>query len=183
MAGVKTNSDIPVAELRRLFTYNPDDGELRWAVDRNGGAYAGDVAGTNTGRGYLAICTRGKNYRVHRIVWAIVHGEWPELQIDHINGIRDDNRLCNLRLATAQQNMIGRRGFSRPSASGYRGVHRTKGSKPFRAYARINGKNVILGYFHCPKEAHAVHVAAVLEHHGEFAYREYKDWPAGVRDE
>ena len=45
-----------------------------------------------------------KPYRAHRVIWALVHGEWPEGQIDHINGVRDDNRLENLRVVTNQDN-------------------------------------------------------------------------------
>jgi hypothetical protein len=65
---------------------------------------AGDVAGTLHPTGYIHIRVDGKNYQEHRLAWLYVHGKFPDNCIDHINGIKDDNRISNLRDVTTQEN-------------------------------------------------------------------------------
>lgn len=67
--------------------------------------HPGDVAGVVGlhGSGYTLVC--GK--LAHRVVWYLHHGYWPE-NIDHINGIRTDNRICNLREVTHEENCQNR---------------------------------------------------------------------------
>ena len=72
------------------FSYNPVTGELKRLTRKNSnGSYDKD--------GYLIIKFKGKQYKSHRLCWLIYFGEFPKNEIDHINGIRDDNRILNLR--------------------------------------------------------------------------------------
>lgn len=126
------------AELKRLFTYDYKTGELRNRIARRR-AKLGALAG-NSCNGYLQLCINYKMYRVHRLIWIMVYGKInPNQDIDHINGKRDDNRLCNLRLVTAKEN--------RQNNKAALGVswHCTK--KCYIARIGVNGKNIYLGYF------------------------------------
>jgi hypothetical protein len=101
-------------------------------------------------RGYLGVrlIYGGKPYRlyVHRIVWAMAHGSWPENEIDHINGIRDDNRLANLREATRHENQHN---LPKPitNTSGYPGVDWDKASYKWRARVVLDGREFHIGQF------------------------------------
>ena len=92
-------------ELNALFDYNPETGVLTWKVRRSNRINIGDIVGWLSEKGYLLVTLSNKHYRIHRIIWIMNNGEIPQdFQIDHINGIKADNRLSNLRLATNSQN-------------------------------------------------------------------------------
>ena len=92
-------------DLRVLFSYNENTGLFYWLVDRVGGnhqgfvkARVGEVAGkVDKSTGYVRIRTHGRKFFAHRLAWFFVHGQWPSLHIDHINGIKTDNRRAWLR--------------------------------------------------------------------------------------
>jgi hypothetical protein len=163
-------SDL-VAGVRALLDYDPATGMLTWR--RRPGAYkgwneryVGTTAGTRDTHGYLRVSIHGRQYAAHRLVWAHVHGEWPSGQIDHKNGVRDDNRIANLRVATGsqnQQNIPPRRG----SASGIKGVSRNGGR--WQAHIRTPGRRIYLGMFKTPEEAGRAYREAAARLHGEFA--------------
>lgn len=95
-------------ELRQLVEYDPETGSLIWK-QRDGNArlnskLAGKPAFAQLSDGYLTGRIKGKNYKAHRIAWAVAYGEWPQGQIDHINGDRSDNRLPNLRVVSNSEN-------------------------------------------------------------------------------
>lgn len=95
-------TDEEIKNLKRLTTYDPD-GFLVWSVPRQR-IKVGDRAGTLGSGGYMRMTFRRKTYTVHRAIWAWHHGVWPDSQIDHINRIRHDNRIENLRLASPAEN-------------------------------------------------------------------------------
>jgi hypothetical protein len=103
----------PVELLREMFSYDPETGDITWKVYRGRCAKVGDIAGSLHPLGYRRICIRnGKTvlYLAHRLAWALHYGEDPgDFQIDHINQVKDDNRVKNLRLATPAQNMLNQR--------------------------------------------------------------------------
>jgi hypothetical protein len=150
--------------LQELLHYNPDLGEFRWKVDRTRTVRAGQVAGYFDLLGYSRIMIEYSSYYAHRLAWLYVHGNWPAEEIDHINRVRGDNRLANLREATSSQNnhikSINRRVlFKGVSSSGSR----------FCAAIGVGGRRIHLGTFDTPNEAHAAYCKAATEHFGDFA--------------
>jgi hypothetical protein len=121
---------------------------LRW-----NGRFEGRLAfNAPVGQGYLGGRIHNKNFFAHRVIWALQYGEWPDRDIDHINGDRADNRILNLRLATRAENARNR-GANKGTASLYAGVSWHGASRKWRARATIEGRRVSLGLF--PREADA----------------------------
>src|SRR5690606_33892628 len=90
--------------LLRELIYYPETGQFIRRVDTGGSAFSGDVAGTLGSDGYITIMIARVAYKAHRLAWFYVYGTWPPDQIDHINRIKHDNRIKNLRLSTASLN-------------------------------------------------------------------------------
>ena len=124
---------------KELFDYDPDTGRLTWMVRASRRSKIGDVAGSLETQGYRQVKFKGKEYKVHRVIWLITYGAWPEKGIDHINGIRDDNRLINLREANQSENSQNRKAYSNTGVSG---VTLTKKGY-YRAKLIINGRRVL----------------------------------------
>jgi len=95
--------------------------------------------------GYKQGSVFGKVVIAHRVAWAIYYGHWPSGQIDHINGDRTDNRICNLRIVSCHENMLNK-GIQSNNSSGAVGVSKYKNSKWF-AHIRVNGRRIHLGYY------------------------------------
>jgi len=125
----------------------------------------GRPIGSKVGAGYLRVSLAGHTYMVHRLAWLLVHGRWPAEQIDHINGIPDDNRLCNLREATAQQNLQSRPMHKR-NQLGVKGVCEVRGR--YRAQLWTNGRFVLNKYFDTIDDASAAYLAKSREVFGEW---------------
>jgi len=106
-----------------------------------------------------------KTFRLHREILGLKTGD-P--QGDHHNGDTLDNTDDNLRVASHAQNMQNR-GKSVANTSGFKGVSWHKRIKKWAAYICVNGKLKHLGYYDTREEAYAVHCAAALKYHGEFA--------------
>lgn len=106
----------PLDEL----TYDPITGFFHWSVTRAPRCRYGARAGSLNRYGYLEIKVHGRRYMAHRLVWLLKYGLTPAPEIDHINGNRADNRICNLRLATRKQNAANVRRHS-DMASGLKG--------------------------------------------------------------
>ncbi len=129
---------MPVDEVRQYLKYEPVAGSLHWARDMSQRVKDGDMAGTLNSHGYVQIIIKGMTYLGHRVGWALTHGEWPAVMIDHINGTRCDNRLANLRLATGAQNQANR-GVRKDNKTGLRGVKYHEASKTFSASIQVGG--------------------------------------------
>ena len=97
-----------------------------------------------------------------------VYGHWPEKEIDHINCVKDDNRIANLRIATRGDNCHN---SSKPrnNTSGFKGVDYHKHTKKWRARITVNDGQISLGYYHTPEEAHQAYCRKAKELFGEFA--------------
>ena len=150
-----------------LFEYDPDTGVFKNRISR-GRAKAGARAGADTGHGYRRIIVDYKKYYEHHLAWLIVHGDWPD-EIDHIDGDRSNNAISNLRLATRTQNCAN--GGWATGLSGLRGVYKDW-RRPELWYAKIQvgRRQIYLGYYDTPEEAHAVYLAAAEKYFGEFAH-------------
>ena len=158
---------LTVERARELLSYDAERGTLYWRIDRRGGASAGDRFGTQCKGGYRKGKIGKKFYLEHRLIWFIVHGEWPSQQIDHINRIAGDNRLSNLRLATHGQNQANR---DSKGESGRRGVTWHKQCGKWQAFIQADGRFRYLGLFSSIEEAGAARDAAARTFHGEFAF-------------
>lgn len=99
----RAKHSIDIERLRAELDYDQETGKFTWKVRRKK-ARPGMVAGKLNNRGYIAITFYGEYWLAHRLVWAHVHGFIPPCEIDHINRVRNDNRLRNLRLVSRSEN-------------------------------------------------------------------------------
>lgn len=157
--------------LHKLFWYDPENGFLYWnefnedilaMLNFDKKLYEGrskirrnfiDPITTVGNHGYIFVNVPyyidGKKYKkcltVHRVIWFIVKGYWPNV-IDHVNGDRLDNRLCNLRDVSTTENIYNTK-LRRNNNAGKTGVAWSKCKNKWRAYGTVKGKQVFLGYF------------------------------------
>ena len=132
------------APVKKYLHYNPETGVFIRRIKTANCISVGDIAG-GLEHGYIVIQLCGIKYKAHRLAWFYVHGVWPKDQIDHINHIRDDNRLSNLREATNKSN--GKNQSMYPNnTSGITGVARFRKNR-WQAYITNNGKLFPLGKY------------------------------------
>jgi hypothetical protein len=155
------------ARLKELLHYSPETGVFIWRVGRK---MAGKIAGSPNSWGYTVIGIEGRNRRAHRLAWLYVHGIPPNGQIDHINGVRDDNRISNLRVCVQVQNCWNAK-KQKTNKTGFRGVCFNEKTKRFRAQINVFGTKIYLGEYDSPEQASAVYKEKARDLHGEF-YRE-----------
>jgi hypothetical protein len=145
------------------FEYCPLTGEF--TRKRNG-----KPTGRRTNQGYFVIVINSRLYFRHRLAWQWMYGDLDEnTQIDHINRIRGDDRICNLRKATSRQNHFNK-SPSKTNTSGYKGVCFELRKNRWKAQITINGKVTHLGYFFDPISASEAYVKAARRYQGEFCY-------------
>lgn len=167
---------ITPKEMRKLLRYERETGKLFWLERPRemfpderawkiwNTRYAGKEAFTaDNGNGYRRGAVFDKMYRAHRVIWAIHTGAWPDDHIDHINGVRDDNRIDNLRAVSHAENQKNCRG-RKDNTSGVMGVHWYKRRGAWQAYIKVAGKNKHLGYFKSKEDAIAARAAAEIEY-------------------
>ena len=160
-------SRLTVDRLKQLLSYDPLTGAFVWLVSSSRTA-AGTVAGSPDDAGYLRIGVDGVRYRAHRLAFLYMTGEWPEDQVDHINGVRTDNRWVNLRDVSDGVNKQNRQGPTAANTSGYLGVSywgNRRGQKKHVAQLVLAGKRIHCSYHRTPEEAHTAYLAAKREHH------------------
>jgi hypothetical protein len=153
-------------DIKDYLDYDSLTGLLTWKKQR-GRINVGDVVRNIGSNGYIRVQFMGKRYSAHRVAWYLMTGEWPKLDIDHINGEILDNRWSNLREATKLQNQHNKK-MSKSNRSGYKGVYLTKRHK-YRSRIRVNKKELFLGYYDTPEEAHDAYVTAAIKYFKEFA--------------
>jgi len=149
---------IPVEQLHDMLKYNPDTGEFIWrertedfpsplsAIRIFNARCAGRAVYEEKHNGYRRIELLGKRYLSHRLAWAIHHGNWPADQIDHINGVRSDNRIDNLREASQTENSRNVR-LTESNMSGVIGIYWNKINFRWRADIGVNNSTIHLGTF------------------------------------
>jgi len=125
----------------------------------------GDSAGWKSNEGYIRLMSGKVKITAHRLAYYIMEGELPEC-VDHINGIRDDNRWINIRGCTNAENSRNR-GMSKANTSGYRGVHRRKDGS-WRVCITTNGNRFNKSGFSTAEAANLWAVDYYREVHGDF---------------
>jgi hypothetical protein len=159
--------DFPSAVyIRGLLNYAPETGEFVWRWRNDvpqwwNTRYAGKVAGKDNGRGYWTITIGHRSHKSHRLAWLVMTGELPSGHIDHINGVRNDNRFANLRDVSRTEN--NRNVALRiDNISGCVGVCWVKREGQWVAQIAVNRRNIHLGYFDCLEGAIAARKAAEI---------------------
>ena len=141
----------PLKDSQEFLAYDPDTGIFTWAKDK-GKMKAGAIAGNSTGSsGYWKIRFNKQNYLAHRLAYYFMTGDDPSsMDVDHINGVRQDNRWCNLRLLNRSDNVANRRKC--------KNYQRTRGGR-YIARIHLNYRHMHVGIFDTPEEATAAALA------------------------
>jgi hypothetical protein len=156
---------LTVKYVRSQLSYDPLTGAFSWR--KSGKGRKSTCAGFMTNE-YMTIGIDGDQYYAHRLAWFYVHGEWPARAIDHVNGIKTDNRLANLRLATSGQNALNTP-LRSTNTSGVKGVHWRPNKQKWQARITVDGKKLHLGYFASMDDASAARRAAAARHFSDYA--------------
>jgi len=144
--------------LNQCLSYDPETGIFVWKSRNSKRIKIGDAAGRINAYGYIDIGLDNHAYKAHRLAWFYMTGKWPEHQVDHRNGIRNDNSWSNLREATSEQNH-----FNNKTARGY-----ICDPRDGRFYATIvvKHKPIRLGGYATSGEAHDAYLIAKEKYHG-----------------
>lgn len=160
--------DLSISRLMELLHYSPDTGHFTW-IKRGCGVTIGRIAGGSMGnRGYRRIKIDGRMYLAHRLAWLYMKGSWPKDEIDHINMVRDDNRISNLREATRLQNSRNKK-IRKDNSSGMKGVHFHKSTRKWQVTCGFNSKLIYLGLFDDMELADLVASEFRSKYHVEFS--------------
>jgi len=160
--------EIP-KEVSKYFIYNPQTGIIKRKITVNNRAKKGSIVGSLRSHGYLTTSYDYKQYYIHRLAWFLHHGNQPEY-IDHINGIKTDNRLANLRNCSNSQNNMNVGKMSN-NTSGHTGVYWIKDRKSWKAVITVNYKTI---YLIMSKDKDTVINArkqAEIKYFGEYRYK------------
>jgi hypothetical protein len=150
-------------QLKKIINYNQETGIFTWTDRKH---CSGRTAGGMDVKGYIIIKIYGKTYKSHRLAFLYMDGEMPEGDVDHINGIRDDNRWINLRKATRSENIQNLKKAHRSNKStGLLGVYLNKKEGSIYSKITINKKVIYLGCFKTAEEAHKIYLTAKRELH------------------
>jgi hypothetical protein len=149
--------------IRKNFSYDKRSGKL-FRKFKNGSKK--EI--TAVSHGYLCCNIKNKFFSVHRIIWFICKNKWPSNEIDHKDGNRSNNKIKNLREATRSQNSQNKK-KPENNTSGFKGVSFKETSGKWRAYIKVDGVNIHLGYYKSAKEAHKAYKKAAVNNYGKFA--------------
>jgi hypothetical protein len=160
--------DPTVERVREVLSYCPTTGICRWKVARPG-TRRGAIAGTLTSENYYQVQIDRKFLKLHRVIWVLMTGRWPDEMIDHINHNRADNRWENLREATHLENCRNRDPAKTKSKSGRVGVSWLSARGRWNAYIGIHNRTLDLGCFEALEDAIEARCAAEKHFFGSFA--------------
>lgn len=146
-----------------LLQYDASTGEFTWIKSPSNNVKAGTLAGGISHRGYRYIRVNMKQYLAHRLAWLFYYGKWPSGEIDHINGIKTDNRISNLRDVSHSVNKQNLKKARSDNVTGLIGVSPHCGK--YRSYIAIGGKRLYLGHYDTAEEAHKVYIEAKRKLH------------------
>lgn len=137
--------------LKELLHYEENTGLFirKTNVNRH---KTGSISGARQNKGYIQIMIDNKNYLAHRLAWFYIYGEWPKNQIDHINRIKTDNRICNLRDVNNSINQHNN-SIRKHNTSGTTGVMNYKSRNCWAAQIYVNNKRIYLGIYKTKEDA------------------------------
>lgn len=138
--------------LKELFYYDPDIGIFTHKVIRRGRGKKGNVAGNRNALRYVTLGIDNKVYYAHHLVFLYMEGKFPQKDIDHINQIIVDNRLCNLRQVTRSENSRNRK-IASNNKTGCMGVYFYKERKRWTAEIHLENNRIYLGSFNKKQDA------------------------------
>lgn len=156
---------ITQARLKEVLRYDKESGVFYWNKKTSGRIVFGAVAGHLSEKGYIRIQVDGVLLMAHRLAWVYEYGKFPSTGIDHINGIRNDNRISNLREANQSQNCQNLRSARSNNKTGFLGVTYSGRSKKYKAVIGIDGVNKHLGNFSTAEEASQAYIDAKKKLH------------------
>lgn len=154
---------------KECLSYDVETGFFRWKTRNSRRISVGDVAGSKMSNGYINIRVGRNQVLAHRFAWAFVYGSMPSNFIDHINGDRSDNRICNLREAIKSQNGMNAIKPSHGLSSQYKGVHWAKDKNKWATQICLNGKRKLIGRYSNEDVAGAAYDWNAAMMFGEFA--------------
>lgn len=156
------NCLLSAERAREILRFYPDTGSLMRLAGRGSKARE-RVAGWLNGSGYRSLEIGGATYKVHRVIWLMQTGHWPARYVDHINGVKWDNRWLNLREATDAENTQNERVARPNNVTGFLGVSPDGGR--YKAQIWHTNRKWNLGRFDTPELAHAAYLDAKRKHH------------------
>lgn len=142
-------------ECLKLFSYDKESGKLYWKIKPNDRTHVGTECGHIMNCGYKHISYKGKKYLAHRLIWFIQNAVWPEKQLDHINGLKLDNRLENLREVT---NRMNANNLKQHRQGHLVGSSFDKRRNKWQSYIKLDKVRKHLGYFQTQLEAHSTYI-------------------------
>jgi len=154
-------ADLTYERAKELFRYNAESGLLERKLKSGRWKVCGHKP-VCQGYGYARV--DGNMYYTHRVIWLLVHGEWPEHEIDHIDRNKMNNRIENLRAVTPSENQHNH-GLRRDNSTGFTGICFHKAAKKYVAQIWLNGKPNYLGIFSTAEDAFLAYQLAKIEHH------------------
>lgn len=166
--------ELPLGLAQKIFDYDKKSGALIWRkrplqhfknqhiCNSWNAKHAGRVAGSANTNGYIQVKVNRRLYKVHRIIWLLETGEWPNQDIDHISGVRADNRFANLRSVSRSENCKNKKNPT-TNTSGVIGVGWHKVTGKWRARIMSEGRSVNLGLFDDIRGAIAARKSAEME--------------------
>lgn len=159
---MKRTDRLPPELVRELVNYDPETGVFTLRSSPKAHC-VGNILGAVDAKGYVRFNIQKISVAAHRVAWVHQYGYWPRDQIEHVNGVRSDNRIANLRECTNAENRqnIKREGYG---VSGHVGVHRGYGGK-WVASIGLAGKRVYLGIYDNVDDAIAAYKAAKVGTH------------------
>jgi hypothetical protein len=155
---------LTAARLRQLYSYDPEAGSFTRLVRIGRNHFPGVVAGAPFGKGYRRLRVDGQTYVVHRLVWLYVNGNWPNGDIDHIDGDKSNNRICNLRDVNRSTNLENLKGTKAKDKSRLLGAFPVN-KRSWFSRIQVKGRSIYLGCFQSAEDAHAAYLAAKREFH------------------
>ncbi len=166
---MKSFSECPISDLHHSLDYDSETGGFTRKINASARGslisrwHGKPTAYSVTSEGYLRVSVGTRQYLAHRVAWAMVYGEWPTDQIDHINHIRHDNRISNLRVVSDAENRKNMK-LRTDNGSGVAGVTWRSERKKWRARVQVAGKGIFLGNFDSIDDAIKAREMALIEH-------------------